>query len=204
MDGAAQDFANLMPCGTPDEVLEKLAFIRDTINANGFMIGASYAGMPYQEADRNLRCFVEHVLPEVKRWEGSGSRPGACRPGRRPKTARRRRKSASPMDQTAPISSRRATLPMSTSKSRPRLLPTAPPVPRKQCGARRGALPTASSTSEPRRRPVASKSRASVSPRRRRALLGLRPATTKAPDPNRAGGSAESLTNQHDRRKRAT
>jgi hypothetical protein len=69
MDGAAQDFANLMPWGTPDEVLEKLAFIRETIDANGFMIGASYAGMPYEEAERNLRCFVEHVLPEVTRWE---------------------------------------------------------------------------------------------------------------------------------------
>jgi alkanesulfonate monooxygenase SsuD/methylene tetrahydromethanopterin reductase-like flavin-dependent oxidoreductase (luciferase family) len=69
MDGAAQDFANLMPWGTPDEVLEKLAFIRDTIDANGFMIGVSYAGMPYEEVERNLRCFVERVLPEVKRWE---------------------------------------------------------------------------------------------------------------------------------------
>jgi hypothetical protein len=33
------------------------------------MIGASYAGMPYEEVERNLRCFVERVLPEVKRWE---------------------------------------------------------------------------------------------------------------------------------------
>ena len=68
MDGAAHDFANLMPWGTPDEVLEKLAFVRDTIDANGFMIGTSYAGMPYGEAERNLRCFVEHVMPEVKKW----------------------------------------------------------------------------------------------------------------------------------------
>ncbi len=69
MDGAALDFANLMPWGTPDEVLEKLAFIRDTIGANGFMIGTSYAGMPFAEADRNLRCFAEHVLPELKKWD---------------------------------------------------------------------------------------------------------------------------------------
>ena len=40
-----------------------------TIDANGFMIGASYAGMPYDEAERNLKCFVEHVLPEVKKWQ---------------------------------------------------------------------------------------------------------------------------------------
>ncbi|MEA2626863.1 MAG: hypothetical protein QOD06_2908, partial [Candidatus Binatota bacterium] len=50
--GAAEDFANLMPWGTPDEVLEKLAFIRETIDANGWMFGFSYAGMPYAEAER--------------------------------------------------------------------------------------------------------------------------------------------------------
>jgi alkanesulfonate monooxygenase SsuD/methylene tetrahydromethanopterin reductase-like flavin-dependent oxidoreductase (luciferase family) len=69
MDGAAQDFANLMPWGTPDEVLEKLHFIRDMIDANGFMVGMSYAGMPYAEAERNLRCFVKHVMPAVKKWD---------------------------------------------------------------------------------------------------------------------------------------
>ena len=69
MDGAAHDFANLMPWGSPDEVIEKLAFIRDTIDANGFMVGTSYAGMPYAEAERNLRCFVENVMPVVKSWD---------------------------------------------------------------------------------------------------------------------------------------
>jgi hypothetical protein len=49
-------------------VLEKLAFIRDTIDANGFMLNFSYAGMPYDEAERNLKCFAKHVLPEVKKW----------------------------------------------------------------------------------------------------------------------------------------
>ena len=69
MDGAAQDFANLMPWGSPDEVLEKLEFIRGVIDANGFMVGVSYAGMPYAEAERNLECFVKHVMPVVKKWD---------------------------------------------------------------------------------------------------------------------------------------
>jgi alkanesulfonate monooxygenase SsuD/methylene tetrahydromethanopterin reductase-like flavin-dependent oxidoreductase (luciferase family) len=69
IDGAAADFAQLMPWGTPDQVLEKLAFIRDTIDANGFMLNFSYAGMPYDEAERNLRCFAKYVLPEVKKWK---------------------------------------------------------------------------------------------------------------------------------------
>ena len=26
-------------------------------------------GMPYEEAERNMRCFVKHVLPELKAWQ---------------------------------------------------------------------------------------------------------------------------------------
>ena len=29
----------------------------------------SYAGMPYDEAERNLQCFVKHVLPELRKWD---------------------------------------------------------------------------------------------------------------------------------------
>lgn len=69
IDAAALDFAQLMPWGTPDQVLEKLAFVRNTIDTNGFMLNFSYAGMPYDEAERNLKCFAKHVLPEVKKWQ---------------------------------------------------------------------------------------------------------------------------------------
>ncbi|HUA36220.1 MAG TPA: LLM class flavin-dependent oxidoreductase [Candidatus Binataceae bacterium] len=69
LDGAAADFARLMPWGTPDQVLEKIAFIKDTIDANGVMLNFSYAGMPFAEADRNLKCFAKHVLPELKKMK---------------------------------------------------------------------------------------------------------------------------------------
>jgi alkanesulfonate monooxygenase SsuD/methylene tetrahydromethanopterin reductase-like flavin-dependent oxidoreductase (luciferase family) len=68
IDGAAADYAKLMPWGTPDQVIEKLATVRDTIDANGFMLNFSYAGMPFDEAERNLQLFVKRVLPEVKQW----------------------------------------------------------------------------------------------------------------------------------------
>ena len=29
----------------------------------------SYAVMPYDEAERNLQCFVKHVLPELRKWD---------------------------------------------------------------------------------------------------------------------------------------
>jgi alkanesulfonate monooxygenase SsuD/methylene tetrahydromethanopterin reductase-like flavin-dependent oxidoreductase (luciferase family) len=69
MDGAAEDFVKLMPWGTPEQVLEKIDHIREVIDMNAIMCNFSYAGMPYDEAERNMRCFAEHVLPELKRWD---------------------------------------------------------------------------------------------------------------------------------------
>lgn len=69
MDKAAHDFAALMPWGTPDQVLEKFDFIRKTIDMNGVMCNFSFAGMPYDEAERSMQCFVKHVMPELKKWE---------------------------------------------------------------------------------------------------------------------------------------
>jgi len=68
-DGAARDFARLMPWGTPDQVLDKLASIRKMIGMNGLICHFSYAGMPYDEAERNMRSFVAHVLPEIQSWD---------------------------------------------------------------------------------------------------------------------------------------
>jgi alkanesulfonate monooxygenase SsuD/methylene tetrahydromethanopterin reductase-like flavin-dependent oxidoreductase (luciferase family) len=69
VDAAALDFAKLMPWGTPDQVLEKLSTIRTMIDANGFMLNFSYAGMPYDEAERNVQLFAKKVLPEIKKWD---------------------------------------------------------------------------------------------------------------------------------------
>ena len=69
MDSAAKDFASLMPFGTPDQVLEKLAFMQETIDNNGMLGNFSYAGMPFDEAERNIKCFAKHVLPELKKWK---------------------------------------------------------------------------------------------------------------------------------------
>jgi hypothetical protein len=48
MDQAATDFANLMPWGTR-RVLEKVAFIKDTIDINGILCAFVYGGLPYSE-----------------------------------------------------------------------------------------------------------------------------------------------------------
>jgi alkanesulfonate monooxygenase SsuD/methylene tetrahydromethanopterin reductase-like flavin-dependent oxidoreductase (luciferase family) len=69
-EGAAGDFVELMPYGTPQQVIEKVAFIHDTIGARGVMCHFSYGGMPYDEANRNMDLFVKKVMPELKRLGG--------------------------------------------------------------------------------------------------------------------------------------
>ena len=68
-DGAVADFVDLMPWGTPEQVLEKLDYIRETIGMAGFTPSLCYGGMPYEEAERNIACFVDQVMPTLKEWE---------------------------------------------------------------------------------------------------------------------------------------
>ena len=65
-DGAAADFVRLMAWGTPEQVLEKIDNIYQNIGAQGMMGHFSYAGMPYDEAERNLKLFVDRVLPDMR------------------------------------------------------------------------------------------------------------------------------------------
>ena len=66
-DGAASDFVRLMPFGTPEQVIEKIEFINKTIGARGVMTHFAFGGMPYDEANRNMKLFTEQVMPELKR-----------------------------------------------------------------------------------------------------------------------------------------
>lgn len=71
LDGAAADFAKLMPWGTPKQVLEKIAYMQEILGMNAISCNFSYAGMPYAEAERSMRCFADHVLPELKKWKSA-------------------------------------------------------------------------------------------------------------------------------------
>jgi alkanesulfonate monooxygenase SsuD/methylene tetrahydromethanopterin reductase-like flavin-dependent oxidoreductase (luciferase family) len=68
-DQAVDDFVALMPWGTPDQVIEKVAFIRDKAGIAGYMPHLSFAGMAPEEAERSLRLFASEVLPELTSWE---------------------------------------------------------------------------------------------------------------------------------------
>jgi alkanesulfonate monooxygenase SsuD/methylene tetrahydromethanopterin reductase-like flavin-dependent oxidoreductase (luciferase family) len=68
-EGAVSDFVSLMPWGTPDEVIEKVAHIREQIGIAAFMPNFAYAGMPWDEATRNVELFVSDVMPALKQWD---------------------------------------------------------------------------------------------------------------------------------------
>jgi alkanesulfonate monooxygenase SsuD/methylene tetrahydromethanopterin reductase-like flavin-dependent oxidoreductase (luciferase family) len=70
-DHAVDAFVNLMPWGTPDQVLEKLQFIYDTIGNQGVMCHFAFGGMDYDEADRNMNLFVKKVMPELRKMGGA-------------------------------------------------------------------------------------------------------------------------------------
>lgn len=67
--GAIDDFVNLMPWGTPDQILAKFENMRAMIGTNAVMPGFSYGGMPFDAAEGSIRLFAQKVLPELKSWE---------------------------------------------------------------------------------------------------------------------------------------
>jgi alkanesulfonate monooxygenase SsuD/methylene tetrahydromethanopterin reductase-like flavin-dependent oxidoreductase (luciferase family) len=68
-DKAAEQFVELMPFGTPEQVYEKIRFIHERIGNGGLTATLSYGGMPYDLAERNVRLFAREVLPELKKFE---------------------------------------------------------------------------------------------------------------------------------------
>jgi alkanesulfonate monooxygenase SsuD/methylene tetrahydromethanopterin reductase-like flavin-dependent oxidoreductase (luciferase family) len=68
-DGAALEYVNLMPWGTPEQVLEKLAVLRDLLGPAAFNPCFSYGAMPIADAEASLRLFAREVLPVLKSWE---------------------------------------------------------------------------------------------------------------------------------------
>jgi len=52
--------------GTPDHCIEVLRKIRATLDASEFVGVFKYGGMPFEEAQRNLRLFAAKVLPVIQ------------------------------------------------------------------------------------------------------------------------------------------
>ena len=68
-DAAMEFFLNLQIWGTPQQCYEKIVDVQKRIGGRTFNAICSYAGMPWDEAERNLRLFAERVRPELARFE---------------------------------------------------------------------------------------------------------------------------------------
>ena len=59
-------FVDLQVYGTPDQCFEKVMDVRSMVNAESMVAVCSYADMPMDEAERNLRLFAEKVKPRLQ------------------------------------------------------------------------------------------------------------------------------------------
>lgn len=73
IDEMAAQMANLMPAGTPTEVLYQLENIQNNIGLQGFFPHFHFGPMPRAEAIGNLRLFAEKCLQELKSWPAERS-----------------------------------------------------------------------------------------------------------------------------------
>ena len=54
------------PIGTPDDIIERIKMLQQTISLEKLVIHMFYGGMPRDKAEKSLRLFAEKVLPEVQ------------------------------------------------------------------------------------------------------------------------------------------
>jgi alkanesulfonate monooxygenase SsuD/methylene tetrahydromethanopterin reductase-like flavin-dependent oxidoreductase (luciferase family) len=66
LDAMAQFFLDLQVWGTPDQCFDKILEIRRLTGAEWYNGVFSYAGMPWADAERNMRTFARTVLPRLK------------------------------------------------------------------------------------------------------------------------------------------
>jgi hypothetical protein len=70
--------------GTPEQCYEKILDIHRKTGNSHYVGVFSYAGMPYDEAERNMRLFAREVMPELQRLGPEVPTPTAAAPAERP------------------------------------------------------------------------------------------------------------------------
>ena len=65
-DTATQFFLDIQVWGTPEQCYEKIMRIRGITGMDWYNGLFSYAGMPWPEAERNMRLFAREVMPALK------------------------------------------------------------------------------------------------------------------------------------------
>lgn len=65
-DSALDFFMNLQVWGTPEMCFEKIVSIADRVGSDSFIGIFSMAGMPADDAERNMRLFASEVMPKLQ------------------------------------------------------------------------------------------------------------------------------------------
>ena len=65
-DEATEAYLDLQVWGTPQMCIDRIKSTCERMRSNSFNSVFSYAGMPYAEAERNLRLFAGSVLPALQ------------------------------------------------------------------------------------------------------------------------------------------
>jgi alkanesulfonate monooxygenase SsuD/methylene tetrahydromethanopterin reductase-like flavin-dependent oxidoreductase (luciferase family) len=58
--------------GTPRQCVDKVMAIRERVGCDSYVGVFSYAGMPYDDAERSMRLFAAKVMPELKKVRCGG------------------------------------------------------------------------------------------------------------------------------------
>ena len=68
-------FVNLQVAGTPEQCYERIVDIHRRTGNSHYVGVFSYAGMPYDEAERSMRLFAAEVMPQLRTLTGTPPAP---------------------------------------------------------------------------------------------------------------------------------
>jgi len=66
-DTVVDYFMNLQVWGTPEQCYEKIVDIHARTGNSHYVGVFSYAGMPYEDAEQNMRLFAKDVMPQLQK-----------------------------------------------------------------------------------------------------------------------------------------
>ena len=64
-EASAQGYFEAQTWGTPEQIIEKINHKRSVIGDYQLNCAFSFAGMPYDKAERSMRLFGEKVIPKL-------------------------------------------------------------------------------------------------------------------------------------------
>lgn len=67
LDAATEFFMSIQVWGTPEQCYNKILDTANRVGADSFNAVFSYAGMPWDVAEKNQRLFAKEVLPQLKK-----------------------------------------------------------------------------------------------------------------------------------------